>query len=95
MKRITVTLLMVFAACAVAMAQYTGTPPGTGTTGSVPQTYTYTPTTAYTYKGGPDILGAHNGYGRGCVMCHAPHSGALGNGGATADPQNGMYALWG
>jgi len=42
-----------------------------------------------------DILGAHNGYGRGCVMCHAPHSGSLGNGVATTDPQNGMYALWG
>jgi hypothetical protein len=51
---------------------------------------------AYTYKGGPDVLGAHNGYGRGCVMCHAPHSGTLGNGKATTkDPQNGMYALWG
>lgn len=43
-----------------------------------------------------DVLGAHNGYGRGCVMCHAPHSGSLGNGvGTSADPQNGMYALWG
>ena len=43
-----------------------------------------------------DVLGAHNGYGRGCVMCHAPHSGSLGNNKATtADPQNGMYALWG
>jgi len=49
-----------------------------------------------TYSGGADVLGAHNGYGRGCVMCHAPHSGALGNGVATSgDPQNGMYALWG
>jgi len=49
-----------------------------------------------TYKGGADVLGAHNGYGRGCVMCHAPHSGSLGNGVAvTKDPQNGMYALWG
>jgi hypothetical protein len=48
------------------------------------------------YKGGPDVLGAHNGYGRGCVMCHAPHSGSLGNGVVTSkDPQNGMYALWG
>jgi len=29
-------------------------------------------------------------------MCHAPHSGAFGNGlGTGADPQNGMYALWG
>jgi hypothetical protein len=43
-----------------------------------------------------DILGAHNGYGRGCVMCHAPHSGSLGNGaGTSTDPQNGMFALWG
>jgi hypothetical protein len=43
-----------------------------------------------------DVLGAHNGYGRGCVMCHAPHSGSLGNGKASStDPQNGMYALWG
>jgi len=50
-----------------------------------------------TYKGpATDVLGAHNGYGRGCVMCHAPHSGTLGNGKATTgDPQNGMYALWG
>lgn len=45
---------------------------------------------------GADVLGAHNGYGRGCVMCHAPHSGSLGNGLATSsDKQNGMYALWG
>jgi cytochrome c553 len=45
---------------------------------------------------GADVLGAHNGYGRGCVMCHAPHSGSQGNGGpASSDPQNGMYALWG
>jgi len=50
------------------------------------------------YKGpANDVLGAHNGYGRGCVMCHAPHSGTLGNNGAgtSKDPQNGMYALWG
>jgi len=47
-------------------------------------------------QGTTDVLGAHNGYGRGCVMCHAPHSGSLGNGVAsTKDPQNGMYALWG
>ncbi len=46
-----------------------------------------------------DVLGAHNGYGRGCVMCHAPHGGSFGNGtGATgnnADPNNGVIALWG
>jgi cytochrome c553 len=48
---------------------------------------------------GNDVLGAHNGYGRGCVMCHAPHGGSFGNGtGATgnnADPNNGVIALWG
>jgi cytochrome c5 len=91
MKRITIILFVILAICAVAMAQYQSPP----TPGSVTQTYTYTPKTSYTYKGGPDILGAHNGYGRGCVMCHTPHSGAWGNAVQSADPQNGMYALWG
>ena len=27
-----------------------------------------------------DVLGAHLNYGRGCAACHAPHSGAHGNG---------------
>jgi len=31
---------------------------------------------------GIDKLGAHQNGGRGCVGCHAPHSGARGNGGA-------------
>jgi hypothetical protein len=48
----------------------------------------YTPTT--------DVLGAHLNYGRGCAACHAPHSGAYGNGAAkTADPNAGTAALWG
>ena len=42
-----------------------------------------------------DVLGAHNGYGRGCVMCHAPHSGSAGNNKANGDPYNGIQALWG
>jgi len=41
-----------------------------------------------------DVLGAHNVYGRGCVACHAPHSGAAGNGGA-ATANSGNFALWG
>jgi hypothetical protein len=41
-----------------------------------------------------DILGAHNVYGRGCVACHAPHSGAAGNGVSNATSQ-GNLALWG
>jgi len=43
-----------------------------------------------------DVLGAHLNYGRGCAACHAPHSGAYGNGAAkTADPNAGGVALWG
>jgi len=42
-----------------------------------------------------DILGAHLGYGRGCVMCHAPHSGSAGNGIAKGDATSGNIALWG
>ena len=43
-----------------------------------------------------DVLGAHLNYGRGCVACHSPHSGAYGNGTAqSADPASGTVALWG
>jgi hypothetical protein len=42
-----------------------------------------------------DVLGAHLNYGRGCAACHAPHSGALGNGISTSDPNTGNIALWG
>jgi len=43
-----------------------------------------------------DVLGAHLNYGRGCAACHAPHSGAYGNGNAkTADATSGTLALWG
>jgi len=57
---------------------------------------TGTPGTSPPTVYGGDELGAHNGYGRGCVMCHAPHGGALGNGAsATTDPNNGLVALWG
>jgi hypothetical protein len=42
-----------------------------------------------------DVLGAHLNYGRGCAACHAPHSGARGNGIATTDQTTGNIALWG
>src|SRR4051812_41576055 len=42
-----------------------------------------------------DVLGAHNNYGRGCAGCHAPHSGARGNGITTTDGTTGDVALWG
>jgi len=41
-----------------------------------------------------DVLGAHNVYGRGCIACHAPHSGAAGNGGVNT-ANSGNLALWG
>jgi hypothetical protein len=49
---------------------------------------------------GVDKLGAHQNGGRGCVGCHAPHSGARGNGGnavggAVTDDETGDLALWG
>jgi len=43
-----------------------------------------------------DVLGAHLNYGRGCAACHAPHSGAAGNGALkTADTATGDSILWG
>ena len=43
-----------------------------------------------------DVLVAHLNYGRGCAACHAPHSGAYGNGIAkTSDATSGNVALWG
>jgi len=46
-------------------------------------------------QGTTDVLGAHNGYGRGCVMCHAPHGGPAGNGVTSTDSTAGQLALWG
>jgi len=48
--------------------------------------------------GGPttDVLGAHLNYGRGCAACHAPHSGAWGNGAnKSGDATSGLSILWG
>jgi hypothetical protein len=43
-----------------------------------------------------DVLGAHLNYGRGCTACHAPHSGAWGNGAnKSGDKTAGDVALWG
>jgi cytochrome c553 len=44
---------------------------------------------------GTDVLGAHLNAGRGCAGCHAPHSGAQGQGITTADNTTGNLALWG
>jgi cytochrome c553 len=43
-----------------------------------------------------DVLGAHLNYGRGCAACHAPHSGAWGNGAnKSGDTSAGNSILWG
>jgi cytochrome c553 len=43
-----------------------------------------------------DVLGAHLNYGRGCAGCHAPHSGAWGNGANKSGKTDaGNIALWG
>src|SRR5271170_1681359 len=43
-----------------------------------------------------DVLGAHLNYGRGCAACHAPHSGAWGNGAnKSGDTLSGTSILWG
>jgi len=43
-----------------------------------------------------DVLGAHLNYGRGCAGCHAPHSGAWGNGAnKSGDKTAGNSILWG
>jgi cytochrome c553 len=43
-----------------------------------------------------DVLGAHLNYGRGCAACHAPHSGAWGNGANKShDTTSGTSILWG
>ena len=42
-----------------------------------------------------DVLGAHLNYGRGCAACHAPHSGAAGNGAAKDAQTTANSYLWG
>ncbi len=71
---------------------------------AVAQNPTYTSGTGIQ---GIDKLGAHQNGGRGCVGCHAPHSGARGNGGslmwngtafvsqAVTDAETGDEVLWG
>jgi len=52
---------------------------------------------AFSQIGAPtsDVLGAHLNYGRGCAACHAPHSGAAGNGAAKTAQTSANSYLWG
>ena len=88
MKRLFLVLLLVVMASAMAFAQPTqgGFATTKGTPGSVAPTI--------------DVLGAHQNYGRGCAGCHAPHSGAWGEGGnlvsgTVTDKYTGVNALFG
>ena len=88
MKRLFLVLLLVVMASAMAFAQPTqgGFATTKGTPGSVAPTI--------------DVLGAHQNYGRGCAGCHAPHSGAWGEGGnaltgTVTDAYTGVNALFG
>jgi hypothetical protein len=88
MKTLVLSFLAMVVFASFATAQVTpGIPTTTGTANAVVPTV--------------DILGAHNNYGRGCAGCHAPHSGARGNGGnaaaggAVTDTQTGENALFG
>jgi len=48
------------------------------------------------YSPSTDVLGAHLNSGRGCSACHAPHSGANGNGNAKMNEvSSGNSMLWG
>jgi cytochrome c553 len=60
---------------------------------AVAQNPTYTRGTGIT---GIDKLGAHQNGGRGCVGCHAPHSGGRGNGGGLTltSSWNGTTRTW-
>jgi hypothetical protein len=86
MKVILATLLVIMAS-AMVLAQVTqgAHPTSSGNAGSVAPTV--------------DVLGAHQNYGRGCAGCHAPHSGAWGEGGGTqgapTDKYTGVNALFG
>jgi len=84
MKKVLLVLLVVFAAAAFAVGQ-------------TKTTWTWAGVGQGTVSQSVDTLGAHLGYGRGCVMCHAPHSGSKGNGitPKNGDPSNGNLALWG
>lgn len=83
MKKVLVIAITIVALASMSFAQYK---PGVWST-TVPGGVT-PPAKGFTI----DKLGGHQNGGRGCVGCHAPHSGARGNGGVLAwDNINGGY----
>jgi hypothetical protein len=88
MKKLFLVMLLVVMASAMALGQVTQAtqPTATGAPGAVAPLI--------------DVLGAHQNYGRGCAGCHAPHSGAWGEGGnaksgTVTDKYTGVNALFG
>jgi len=92
MKKLMIVVIAMLVVTSLAMAQYT---PGVYTSGTgIPFNI--------------DKLGAHQNGGRGCVGCHAPHSGGRGNGGVmkwdaatskyisvAVEGESGNDVLWG
>jgi len=86
MKKVLVIAITIVALASMGFAQYKAGTWSAGPNG-VPGGVT-PPAKGFTI----DKLGGHQNGGRGCVGCHAPHSGARGNGGALAwDNVNGGY----
>ena len=88
MRKLALVLLLVVMASAMMVAQVVqgAHPTSSGSPGAVAPTV--------------DVLGAHQNYGRGCAGCHAPHSGAWGEGGnaisgTVTDKYTGNNALFG
>lgn len=82
MKKVMLVLIAMLVIAGVAMAQNPAyANPVGGTTNGIQ---------------GIDKLGAHQNGGRGCVGCHAPHSGARGNGGSLTltSTWNGTTKTW-
>ncbi len=73
MRKVIILTLAALVCTSLAMAQFTPAQWSTSVPGGVTP-----PPKGFTI----DKLGAHQNGGRGCVGCHAPHSGARGNGGA-------------
>jgi hypothetical protein len=72
MRKVIIITLAILVCTSVAMAQFAPAQWSTQVPGGVTP-----PPKGFTI----DKLGAHQNGGRGCVGCHAPHSGARGNGG--------------
>ena len=101
MKKILFVMTLVVLSAGMMLAQSPApTPAPSGTQGGTAgATYGASVTGVLNYIPNYDVMGAHENGGRGCAGCHAPHNGAMGNGGTNASA-SGAYltaqgGLWG